>query len=121
MSMRDKAYQRLQRALRVIRLNRFLNHMEIKVMRCYYRLPYLLKGTLSFPVCNVCFHTEQEAKNISLCCCRRESRLEDGENALHLDLALQSDLGPVSHSGLGTVWPGALWHFLLSCMGPNEN
>lgn len=51
---------------------------------------------------------------------RWENQLEDSEDHVLVDLALRPDLGHVSHSGLGTVRPGALRPVLLSCLGSNE-
>lgn len=51
---------------------------------------------------------------------RGENQLEVSEDHVLVDLAVQRDLGHVSHSGMGTLWPRAFRHILLSGLGPNE-
>ena len=65
----------------------------------------LLKKTLT----NLCFSL-----------CRGENQLEEGKDIVHLDVAVCSDLGSVSHSGLGPVRAGALWPVLFTCLGTDE-
>lgn len=51
---------------------------------------------------------------------RGENHLEVSEDHVRVGLALQPDVGHVPHSGLGTLWPRAFRHILLSGLGPNE-
>lgn len=51
---------------------------------------------------------------------RRKNQLEVSEDHVRVDLALQRDLGHVPCSGMGTLWPRAFRHILLSGLGANE-
>ncbi len=85
-------------------------------------LSVLIKNQLSIRHRTECFNKKKGNKttNLVFSLCRGENQLEDSEGAVHVDLAVRSDLGAVPHSGLGAVRPGALWLVLLSCLGTNE-
>lgn len=51
---------------------------------------------------------------------RGENWLEESENVVYMDMAVRSDLGPVPHCGLGSVWARALRPLLLTCLGTDE-
>lgn len=56
----------------------------------------------------------------SLSLCRGEDQLEEGEDAVYVDLAVRSGLGSVPNSGLGPVRAGALRPVLFARLGTNE-
>lgn len=66
-----------------------------------------------------CMFREKQSAFLSLFH-RGENQLEVSEDHLLVDLAVQCDLGHVPHSGMGTLWPGAFRHILLSGLGANE-
>ena len=95
-------------------------HLDCLSVSCKHPCSYDYCISLSYAILPTMCGLTKKGTHSSFSLCRGENQLDQGEDAVHVVLAVGPGLVSVPCPGLGSIRPGALRVVLLHCLGRDE-